>query len=87
MATYVGRITALRDEFASIMVDLTGEASIDSQTNHVFMILALLCFGSNFDNIQEHILLGLAVSTFDDTLAIVFHHSSTTLDHHNMIAQ
>ena len=42
------------------------------------MIILLLNLGLDFENIREHILTGAVITSFDETLARLLRHTSTT---------
>ena len=49
-------MSALKDELASILLKSTHAETSQSKMDRVFMIILLLNLGTNFENIQEHIL-------------------------------
>ena len=77
ISSYGGQMSALKDEFISILPKSTNVKPSQSKTDQVFMIILLLNLGSYFDNIQEQILTRAIIPNFDEALARLLHHTST----------
>ena len=78
LSCYVGQMFALKDGFSSIMLKSTNAEISQSKTDRVFMTLTLFVLGLDLENIQEQIIAGTVVPTFDEVFARLFRHSSTT---------
>ena len=77
LSSFVGRMSALKNELLSILPKVTDVETYLSNMDQIFMILTLIKLGTEFDNIQEQILTGSTIPTFDDIFAQLLHHSST----------
>ena len=73
-----GQMSALKDELASILPKSTNAKTSQSKMDQVFMIILLLNLGPDLENIWEQILIGVVVPNFDEALARLLHHTSTT---------
>ena len=78
LSSFVGRMSALKNELLSIMPKVIDAKMYLSNMDQIFMILTLIKLGTEFNNIQEQILIGFAIPTFDDIFARLLCHSSTT---------
>ena len=96
ISAYGGRMSALKDELASILPKSTNVDTSQSKMDRVFMIILLLNLGPDFENIREHILTGVVIPNFDEDLARLLRHTSTatqsmrskiTLDTSVMVSQ
>ena len=70
-------MAALKNELLSVLPKVTDVATYLSNMDQIFMILTLIKLGIEFDNIQEKILTGSTIPTFDDIFARLLRHSST----------
>ena len=70
-------MSAFKDEFASILPKSTNVDTSQSKMDQVFMIILLLNFGSDFENIREQILIGAVIPNFDESLGRLLRHTST----------
>ena len=77
LSSYVGRMSALKDEFSSIIKKSIDAETLQLKTYRVFMILTLLNLGLDFESIREQILIGPIVPTFDEDFVGLLGHSST----------
>ena len=69
-------MSALKNELLSILPKVTDVETYLSNMDQIFMILTLIELGTKFDNIQEQILTGSTIPTFDDIFARLLRHSS-----------
>ena len=76
LSSFVRRMSALKNEFLSVLPKVTDAKTYLSNMDQIFMILTLIKLGIEFDNIREHILIGSTISTFDDIFARLLRHSS-----------
>ena len=67
----------LKDELISILPKSTNTETSLSKMDRVFMIILLLNFGPDFENIREQILTGAVIPNFDEALARLLRHTST----------
>ena len=70
-------MSALKDELISILPKSTNTEASLSKMDRVFMIILLLNFGPDFENIWEQILTGAVIPDFDEALARLLRHTST----------
>ena len=70
-------MSSLKDELISILPKSTNTKTSLSKMGRVFMIILLLNPGLDFENIQEHILIGSIIPNFDEALARFLRHTST----------
>ena len=77
LSSFVKRMSALKNELLSVMPKVTNAKTYLSNIDQIFMILTLIKLGIEFDNIQEQILTGSTIPTFDDIFARLLRHSST----------
>ena len=70
-------MSAFKDEFASILPKSTNVDTSQSKMDRVFMIILLLNFGPDFENIREQILIGAVIPNFDESLGRLLRHTST----------
>ena len=66
LSSFVGRMSALKNELLSILPKVIDAKTYLSNMDQIFMILTLIKLGTKFDNIREQILTGSTISTFDD---------------------
>ena len=78
ISSYGGRMSALKDELVSILPKSTNTETSLSKMDRVFMIILLLNLRPDFENIQEQILTRAVISDFDEALARLLHHTSTS---------
>ena len=78
ISSYGGRMSALKDELISILPKSTNTETSLSKMDRVFVIILLLNLEPYFENIQEQILTGAVIPNFDEALAQLLHHTSTT---------
>ena len=78
LSSFVGRMSALKNELITVLPKVIDSKTYLSNMDQIFMILTLIKLGTEFDNIQEQILTGSTISTFDDIFARLLCHSSTT---------
>ena len=71
-------MSALKDELFSILPKSTNTETFLSKMDRVFMIILLLNLGLDFENIREQILTGAIIPNFDEALARLLRHTSTT---------
>ena len=69
---------ALKDELISILPKSTNTETSLFKMDRVFMIILLLNLGPDFENIREQILTGAVIPDFDEALARLLLHTSTT---------
>ena len=69
---------ALKDELASILPKSTDAKTSQSKMDRVFMIILLLNLRLDIENIREQILTGVVIPNFDEALARLLCHTSTT---------
>ena len=77
LSSFVGRMYALKIELLSVLPKVTNSKTYLTNMDQIFMILTLIKLGTEFDNIQEQILTGSTIPTFDDIFAQSLRHSST----------
>ena len=77
LSSFVGRMSALKNELLSILPKSTDAKTYLSNMDQMCMILTLIKLDTEFDNIQEKILTGSAILTFDDIFTWLLCHSST----------
>ena len=70
-------MSALEDELISILPKSTNIETSLSKMDRVFMMILLLNFWPDFENIREQILTGAVIPNFDETLARILCHTST----------
>ena len=75
LSSFVGRMSVLKKELLSVMLKATNAETYLSNMDEIFMILTLIKLGKEFDNIREQILIGSAITTFDDIFARLLCHS------------
>ena len=78
LSSFVGHMSTLKNELISVLPKITNSKTYLSNINQIFMILTLIKLSTEFDNIQEQILTGYTIQTFDDIFARLIRHSSTT---------
>ena len=78
LSSYVRRMAALKDELASILLKSTNVETSKLKIDRVFMIILLLNLNPNFEKCREQILTEAVVSSFDEALARLLCHTSTT---------
>ena len=71
-------MSALKDELISILPKSTNTETSLSKMDRVFMIILLLNLGLDFENIREQTLIGAVIPNFDEALAQLLRHISTT---------
>ena len=76
-SSYVGRMSALKNELISVMPKVTNSKACLSNMDQILMILTLIKLGIEFDNIREQILTGSTIPTFNDIFTPLLRHSST----------
>ena len=76
LSSFVGRMSALKNELLSVLPKVTDVKTNLSNMDQIFMILTLIKLGTEFDNIREQILTGSTIPTFDDIFARLLRHSS-----------
>ena len=76
LSSFVGRLSALKNERISILPKVTDSKTYLPNMDQIFMILTLIKLGREFDNIREQILIGSTIPTFDDIFARLLRHSS-----------
>ena len=76
LSPYVGWMSALKDELASILLKSTSDETSQFKMDRVFMIIILLNLGLDFENIQEWILTRPVVPTYDEVFAQLLRHTS-----------
>ena len=69
-------MSALNDELISILSKSINTSL--SKMDRVFMIILLLNLMPNFENIRKQILTGAVIPNFDEALARLLRHTSTT---------
>ena len=74
LSSFVGRMSALKNELISVLPKVTDSQTYLSKIDQIFIILTFIKLGTGFDNIQEQILTGSAIATFDDTFARLLRH-------------
>ena len=77
ISSYDGRMSALKDEFISILPKSTNTETSLSKMDRVFMIILLHNLEPEFENIREQILIGAVIPNFDEALARLLRHTST----------
>ena len=77
LSSYVGQMTTLKDELASILSKSTNDETSQSKMDRVFMIILLLNLEPDFENIKEQILTRAIVLTFVQGLTQLLRHTST----------
>ena len=77
LSSFFKRMSALKNELLSVMPKVTNAKTYLSNIDQIFMIFTLIKLGIEFDNIQEQILTGSTIPTFDDIFARLLRHSST----------
>ena len=80
ISSYSGRMYVLKDELISILPKSTNTETSLSKMDRVFMIILLLNLGPDFENIREQILTGAVIPNFDEALARLLRHTSTTTE-------
>ena len=78
ISSYGGQMSALKDKRVSILPKSTNVETSQSKMDRVFMIILLLNLWKNFENIREHILTRASIPNFDEDLARLLRHTSTT---------
>ena len=78
ISSYGGWMFTFKDELTSILLKFTNTETSQSKIDRVFMIILLLNLRPNFENIQDQILTGAVIPTFDEALSRLLCHSSTT---------
>ena len=78
LSSFVGHMSTLKNELISVLPKVTNSKTYLSNMNQIFMIQTLIKLSTEFDNIQEQILIGYTIQTFDDIFARLIRHSSTT---------
>ena len=73
-----GRMSALKNELISILPKSTNTETSLSKMDRVFMIILLLNLEPDFENIREQILTRVVIPDFDEALARLLRHTSTT---------
>ena len=71
-------MSILKDELASILPKSTNANTSQSKIDRVFMIILLLNLGPDFENIWEQILTRAVIQNFDEVVARLLCHTSTT---------
>ena len=69
---------ALKDEFVSILPKSSNTETSLSKMDRVFIIILLLNLRLDFENIREQILTRAIFPNFDEALARLLRHTSTT---------
>ena len=69
LSSFVGRMSALKNELLFVLPKVNDSKTYLSNMDQIFMILTLIKLGIEFDNIQEQILTGSTILTFDDIFA------------------
>ena len=78
ISSYRGWMSTLKDELTSILPKFTNTETSQSKIDRVFMIILMLNPRPDFENIRDRILTGTVIPTFDEALARLRCHSSTT---------
>ena len=78
ISSYGGQMSALKDELISILPESTNTENSLSKMDRIFMIILLLNLGPDFEHIREQILIGAVIPNFDEALARLLRHTSTT---------
>ena len=71
-------MSTLKDELTTILLKSTNIEISQSKMDRVFMIILLLNLGPDFENNQDRILIGAVIPNFDEALAQLLCHTSTT---------
>ena len=71
-------MSAFKDELEYILSKSSNTETSLSKIDQVFMIILLLNLGPDFENIWEQILIGAVIPNFDEALAWLLCHTSTT---------
>ena len=71
-------MSALKDKLISLLPKSTNTKTSLSKMDRVFMIILLLNLEPDFENIWEQILARAVIPNFDETLARLLCHTSTT---------
>ena len=71
-------MSALKDELISILPKSTNTETSLSKMDRVFIIILLLNLELDFENIREQILTRVVIPNFNETLARLLRHTSTT---------
>ena len=71
-------MSSLKDELISILSKSTKTETFLSKMDRVFMIILLLNLGPDFENIWEQILTKAVIPNFDEALAWILRHTSTS---------
>ena len=88
LSYFVRRMSAMKNEFISVLPKVTDSKTYLSNMDQIFMILTLIKLGIEFYNIQEQILTGSTIPTFDDIFARLLRHSSAaTRSRHSEASQ
>ena len=77
LSSFVGRMSALKNELLLVLPKVTNAKTYLPNMDQIFMILTLVKVSTEFDNIQEQILTGSTIPTFDDIFARLSRHSFT----------
>ena len=71
-------MSSLKDELISILPKYTKTETSLSKMDRVFMIILLLNLGPDFENIWEQILTKAVIPNFDEALAWILRHTSSS---------
>ena len=77
MASYIGQVETLKDEFVSIMPFTENIAEQEKQRDKFFMVLALIGLRPDLSSVRDQILTGSIVPTLEDISARLLRISTT----------
>ena len=78
ISSYGERMSTLKDELIPIFPKSTNTETSQSKMDRVFMIILLLNLEPYFENIWKQKLAGAIIPIFDEALARLLRHTSTT---------
>ena len=70
-------MSALKNVLLYVLPKVTNAETYLSNMDQIFMIVIRIKHGTKFDNIQEQVLIGSTIPTFDDIFVLLLFHSST----------
>ena len=78
MASYLGKIETLKDEFNSLMPLSDSVTEQENQRDKFFMVLALIGLRADLSSVRDRILVSPVIPTLDEIFARLLRISSTT---------
>ena len=80
MASYLGQVETLKDEFNSLIPLSDSVTEQENQRDKFFMVLALIGLRADLSSVRDQILTSPVIPTLDETFARLLRISSTTTE-------